>query len=158
MAPMRWTDYDSATCSVARTVELIGDRWTMLVLRDLFNGVRRFDELAGHLGVARDLLTRRLTALTEAGIVERQPYQEPGRRTRYEYRLTDAGYELRPVLLALAQWGDKHLAGQDGPPTAVEHKNCGATVHLSMFCDDGHQIDDGHELRMLPLPAARLVS
>jgi len=152
---MRWTEYDSKVCSVARAVEVIGDRWTVLVLRDLFNGIRRFDEIADHLGVARDLLSRRLAKLADAGIVTRQAYQEPGARTRYEYRLTQAGAELRPVLLALAQWGDHYLAGPEGPPTGVRHENCGAPVHLSVSCEAGHNINDGRLLRMIPLPAAR---
>src|SRR5437764_370336 len=98
---MNWAEYDSHACSVARTVEVLGDRWTLLVLRDIFNGVRRFADLSEHLGVARDVLAKRLALLVEEGIVRRVPYQEPGTRTRYEYRLTDAGRDLRPALLAL---------------------------------------------------------
>jgi DNA-binding HxlR family transcriptional regulator len=82
---------------VARTAEVVGDGWTVLVLRDLFNGVRRFDDLATHLGIARNVLTRRLAALVEAGIVERVPYRAPGSRERHEYRLTSAGRDRRPM-------------------------------------------------------------
>ena len=96
---------------MARTAEVVGDGWTVLVLRDLFNGVRRFDDLAAHLGIARNVLTRRLAALVEEGIVERVPYREPGARERHEYRLTAAGRDLRPVLLAMLAWGDAHRAG-----------------------------------------------
>ena len=113
---MKWADYDSSVCSVARTVEVLGDRWTLLVLRDIFNGIRRFADLSQHLGVARDVLTKRLAALVGEGLIHRVPYQEPGARTRYEYRLTDAGRDLRPVLLALLEWGDRHRADPDGPP------------------------------------------
>ena len=151
----RWSEYDSTVCSVARTVEVIGDRWTLLVLRDVFNGIGRFDEIAGHLGVARDLLTRRLANLVEAGVLERQPYQEAGSRTRYEYRLTNAGVELRPVLIALAQWGDAHLAGSEGAPTAIRHEACGGAVRLAIECARGHKVEDGRELRMVALKAAR---
>ena len=154
---MRWTDYDSTVCSVARTSDVVGDRWTLLVLRDLLNGVRRFDELAAHLGIARDVLASRLGKLVDAGVVERRPYQEPGSRMRYEYALTAAGLDLRPVLIALAQWGDKHRAGAQGPPTAIQHEECGAAVSLSIECARGHHIDDGSELRMVPLKAARRV-
>jgi DNA-binding HxlR family transcriptional regulator len=154
---MRWIDYDSKTCSVARTVEIIGDRWTVLILRDLFNGVTRFDDFARHLGVARDLLAKRLMALVEAGIVQRQPYREPARRTRYEYRLTDAGAELRPALIALMQWGDQHLAGPAGPPMALQHRSCGQPVRLALECDGGHRIHDARELSMTPLSAARRI-
>jgi DNA-binding HxlR family transcriptional regulator len=152
---VQWTDYDSAVCSVARTSDVVGDRWTLLVLRDLFNGVRRFDELAVHLGVARDLLTKRLARLVEAGILDRRPYQEAGHRVRYEYVLTGAGLELRPILIALAQWGDAHLAGRPGPPTAILHETCGATVTLNVQCGNGHRVENGSELRMVPLKAAR---
>ena len=116
LSGMNWADYDSGACSVARTVEVLGDRWTLLVLRDIFNGIRRFDELSSHLGVARDVLTKRLASLVDEGLVRRVPYQEPGARTRYEYRLTDAGRDLRPVLLALLAWGDRYRAGTAGPP------------------------------------------
>ncbi|MBN9621264.1 MAG: helix-turn-helix transcriptional regulator [Actinobacteria bacterium] len=136
---------------------MVGDRWTLLVLRDLVNGIRRFDDLARHLGVARDLLARRLTRLVEAGVVERRPYQEPGRRTRYEYGVTAAGLEPRPVLIALAQWGDRYLSGPAGPPTEIRHDGCGATVHLAVECTAGHRIEDGAELRMVALPAARRI-
>src|SRR5690348_13077097 len=105
---VKWSDYDSSFCSVARSVEVLGDRWTMLVLRDVFNGVRRFDDLSRHLGIARDVLTKRLASLVDEGVLERRPYQEPGRRTRYEYRLTQAGLDLRPVLIALIEWGDRY--------------------------------------------------
>jgi DNA-binding HxlR family transcriptional regulator len=155
---MRWTDYDSKVCSVARTADVIGDRWTVLVLRDLFNGIRRFDDLTAHLGIARDILSRRLSALVEAGVVERQPYQEAGHRTRFEYRLTEAGAELRPVMVAMAQWGDAHRAGADGPPTVVLHRACGARVHAALVCDRGHDILDGAQVVMRPTAAARLIA
>lgn len=154
---VRWTEYVSAVCSVARTSEVVGDRWTLLVLRDLFNGVHRFDELAVHLGVARDLLTKRLARLVDAGILERRRYQDAGHRVRYEYVLTEAGLELRPILVALAQWGDAHLAGRAGPPTAILHEACGATVRLNLQCGNGHRVEKGSEVRMVPLKAARRI-
>src|SRR4051794_24706810 len=113
---MPWSDYDSSTCSIARTAQILGDRWTVLVVRDLFNGVRRFDELQGHLGIARDILTKRLALLIEEGVVERRAYQVAGARARHEYVLTPAGRELRTVLVALMGWGDHHRAGAAGPP------------------------------------------
>lgn len=149
---MQYSQLDSRTCSIARTAALIGDEWTVLVLRDLFNGVRRFDDLAAHLGVARNVLTRRLSALTDAGLVRRVPYREPGRRERHEYRLTDSGRELRPVLLALMAWGDEHLAGEAGPPATVEHDGCGAPVRVELRCSAGHQVEPGTRLRTVPGP------
>ena len=153
---VRWTDYDSATCSVARTVEIVSDRWTVLILRDVFNRVRRFDELADHLGVPRDILTKRLSRLVAAGILERVPYQQAGRRTRYEYRLTAAGDELRPLILALKDWGDKHLAGPAGPPMSLAHLGCGGRVRVEVRCEQDHVITDPHDLDMAPTSAAKL--
>ena len=156
VGPVRWTDYDSATCSVARTVEIVSDRWTVLILRDVFNRVRRFDELADHLGVPRDILTKRLSRLVAAGILERVPYQQAGRRTRYEYRLTAAGDELRPLILALKDWGDKHLAGPAGPPMSLAHRGCGGRVRVEVRCEHDHVITDPHDLEMAPTSAAKL--
>ena len=150
---MEWKDLDSSRCSVARTAEVVGDGWTVLVLRDLFNGVRRFDDLAAHLGIARNVLTRRLAALVEEGIVERVPYREPGARERHEYRLTAAGRDLRPVLLAMLAWGDAHRAGPDGPPVRVEHPECGAAVHVELRCAEGHAVDPRAPLRSVPIAA-----
>jgi DNA-binding HxlR family transcriptional regulator len=158
---MRWKEYDSSTCSIARTLEIVGDRWTVLLLRDLSNGVRRFDDLARHLGVARDVLTRRLTTLVERGVVEKVAYQEKGVRTRHEYRLTEAGTELRAVLVAFMDWGDRHLAGPEGPPMSLrhepEHVDCGAPVHAELVCEAGHAVAAG-ETRLVPQPGARLAA
>jgi len=152
---MQWTDFDSSTCSIARSLDVLGDRWTLLVLRDLANGVRRFADLQEHLGVARDVLSRRLAALVEAGVVARRAYQEPGERTRSEYLLTAAGRELQPVLIALMDWGDRHLAGAEGPPMRVEHVDCGAVVHARLTCAEGHHVG-GRDVRLVPQPAAHL--
>jgi len=154
---MAWLDYESRTCSIARTLDAVGERWTVLILRDLFNGVHRFEDLQRHLNVARDILARRLATLVDAGIVDRVAYQEPGSRSRREYHLTQAGMELRPVLVALMDWGDKHLAGNDGPPMVLEHVGCGATVHARLTCDKGHRIKAEDALHVVPQPAARLV-
>ena len=152
---MRWADYDSRVCSIARTVEVLGDRWTMLVLRDIFNGVRRFDDLSRHLGVARDVLTKRLATLVDEGLVARVPYREPGARTRYEYRLTPAGYDLRPVLLALMAWGDVHRSGGAGLPAHLYHDECGTPVHVEVRCEEGHEIGPRTRLRLQPGPGSR---
>src|SRR5256885_11619084 len=122
---MKWAEYDSRACSVARTVEVLGDRWTLLVLRDIFNGIRRFADLSAHLGVARDVLAKRLALLVEEGLIRRVPYQEPGARTRYEYPLTDAGRDLPPALLAPMDWGDRYPAPPAGPPAQPFHAASG---------------------------------
>jgi DNA-binding HxlR family transcriptional regulator len=152
---MRWLDYDGKVCSAARALDVLGDRWTLLVLREVFNGVRRFDDISEHIGVARDVLTRRLNGLMDEGILTKVPYQEPGRRTRYEYRLTPAGKDLRPVLLALIAWGDEYRSA-DGAPVTLTHLDCGAPVHLTMTCGAGHALPDDAKLWMTPGPGARL--
>jgi len=149
---MDWREHDSARCSVARTASVVGDGWTVLVLRDLFNGIRRFDDLATRLGIARNVLTRRLAGLVQEGVVVRVPYREAGHRQRHEYRLTDAGRDLRPVVLAMLTWGDAHRAGPEGPPMRVEHAGCGAHVQVELHCSDGHAIDPGTRLRAIPGP------
>lgn len=111
-------------CSVARSLDVIGERWTMLVLRDAFNGLTKFDEFAQSLPIARNILAARLKTLVEHGVLDRVPYQE--RPPRYEYRLTAKGADLYPVLIGLFNWGDAYLAGEEGPPREFEHRNCEA--------------------------------
>jgi DNA-binding HxlR family transcriptional regulator len=148
-------DMDTGVCSIARTMTVIGQPWTVLVLRDLFNGLRRFDELAEHLGVARNVLARRLASLVEHGLVERVEYREPGQRTRHEYRLTPEGWDLRPVLLALMDYGDRHFAGEDGPPLRLLHRDCGAAVSVRLECTEGHRLESADRLVPDPSPGAR---
>lgn len=125
--------YKSQHCSVARSLELIGERWTLLVIRDAFLGVRRFDDFQRSLGVARNVLTARLELLVEEGILERRRYQQ--RPERFEYRLTeDKGLGLWPVLIALVRWGDEHLA--DGrPPRRIVHRGCGGEITERLGCE-----------------------
>ena len=111
-------DYDGQNCSIARALEVIGERWTLLIVRDVFLGRRRFDQLQESLGIARNVLTDRLNRLVEEGILERVPYSE--RPVRYEYRLTSKGLELNVALTALRQWGDKHLS--EKPPRLLRRK------------------------------------
>jgi DNA-binding HxlR family transcriptional regulator len=123
--------YDNQNCSVARTLETIGERWTLLILRDAFHGARRFDDFQRSLGVARNVLTARLKLLTDEGLMERRMYSE--RPERYEYRLTDKGIDLWPVLFTLMRFGDKHYA-VEGSPVVVEHRACGTRVDDHMCC------------------------
>lgn len=129
---MDWLEYDASRCTVTKTVDLIGDRWTLLVLREAFNGVRRFDDLADHLRVSRAVLSDRLKRLVDAGLLERRRYQEPGDRARHEYRLTDKARDLHPALLALMQWGDKYLAGPEGPPVILRERETGNRVEVKV--------------------------
>ena len=153
-----YSTYDSDTCSIARTLALIGDRWTLLVLRDVANGVGRFDELASHLGIARNVLSKRLARLSQSGLVERTAYREPGARVRHAYRLSGPGRELIPVLLAFMDWGDRNLAGPEGPPTVVRHAGCGARVRVTLTCEEGHELAERPRLRLEPGPGSRVRS
>ena len=119
------------SCSIARTLEVIGDRWTMLILRDAFRGVRRFDAFQRDLGIARNLLTDRLTKLVEHGVLEKQLYQD--HPPRYEYRLTRKGIDLSPALVALMRWGDKWLADGE-PPVSLLHDRCGTPLDQAFLC------------------------
>jgi DNA-binding HxlR family transcriptional regulator len=123
--------YDNQNCSIARALETIGERWTLLILRDAFLGTRRFDDFQRSLGIARNVLAVRLKRLTEQGLLERSRYQE--RPERYEYRLTDKGADLWPVLFTLMRFGDKH-SFEGMPPTVVEHGDCGARIDDHMCC------------------------
>jgi DNA-binding HxlR family transcriptional regulator len=117
-------------CSVARTWSVVGERWTMLILREAFRGTRRFDAFQARLGLARTLLADRLGVLAQEGILERVPYQE--RPERFEYRLTPKGLDLYPVLLALMEWGDRYKV--DDPPVTLIHKGCGQAAQPHMTC------------------------
>ncbi|MBO2465293.1 winged helix-turn-helix transcriptional regulator [Actinomadura violacea] len=124
--------YESQNCSIARALEIVGDRWTLLVIRSAFEGVRRFDDFQDALGVARNVLTDRLTRLCDEGIMRRVPYQE--RPERHEYRLTRKGVELWPAMMTLLMWGDRHYA-PDGPPMIVGHRGCPGSLTAGFTCD-----------------------
>jgi DNA-binding HxlR family transcriptional regulator len=118
-------------CSIARTLDIIGEKWALLAIREVFLGNRRFDEMIRATGAPRDTLTARLRTLVGAGILERRQYSE--HPARFEYRLTEAGQDLNPVLLSLMHWGDRYLADQDGPPVVYEH-SCGHTLVPQLTC------------------------
>ena len=121
------------SCSVARTVEVVGERWTMLILREAFLGVRRFDAIQRDLGIARNILSDRLGKLVEHGVLERRRYQE--RPERFEYRLTDRGRDLYPIVVTLMRWGDEHLAPGGQAPVDLVHVPCGHRTHPVLVCD-----------------------
>jgi DNA-binding HxlR family transcriptional regulator len=125
--------YENQECSIARALETIGERWTLLILRDVFLGTRRFDDFQKSLGIARNVLTVRLKTLVDEGLLERRRYHE--RPERYEYRLTEKGIDLWPVLFTLMKFGDKHAVDGDYvPPTSVEHRACGTAIDDHMCC------------------------
>ncbi len=117
---------------------VLGERWAFVVLREVFNGVRRFDQMRAHTAIPRQVLTDRLALLVDAGILRKVPYREPGERERHEYRLTDKGFDLYPVLVAVWQWGDRYLSDPEGSPVEMQHRDCGALVHVELSCSDGH--------------------
>jgi DNA-binding HxlR family transcriptional regulator len=130
-------------CSVARPLSFLGERWALLVLRDLFLGRRRFDEIQDSLGVASNVLSQRLASLVEEGIAERHRYSE--HPERFEYRLTEKGRDLQPVLLAMLAWGDRYTAGPAGPPLETVHDGCGKPFHMVPTCSEcGAEVDAGH--------------
>jgi len=142
-------------CTLGRAMAILGERWTVVVLREIFVGVRRFEDIRRHAGVPRQVLTNRLATLVEHGILRRVPYQEAGARVRHEYRLTPSGWELQPILLAVAQWGDRHLADPEGPPITFVHRGCDEPVHAEIRCAGGHLLDEPRDVGSRPGPGAR---
>jgi len=140
-------------CSVARSLEIVGEWWTMLIIREAFNGVRRFDDFQGNLGIARNVLSDRLRKLTEAGVLERRQYTD--RPARYEYRLTEKGLDLYPTLVSLLQWGDRWVAGEAGPPVVLKHRPCGHDMHASMTCESCGEVVKPRDIQARPGPGAR---
>jgi DNA-binding HxlR family transcriptional regulator len=135
-------------CSIARTLEIVGEKWALLAVREVFLGNRRFDEMVRRTGAPRDTLAARLRTLVSAGILERRQYSE--HPARYEYRLTEAGRDLHPVILALMRWGDEHLAGDEGAPLLLEH-HCGHRLVPRLVCEAcGEPV---HPQDTRPLPA-----
>ena len=150
---MRWDDIGSEACSVARTVAVIGDRWTLLILRDCFLGIRRFDDFQTRIGVTRHILADRLKKLVEEGILARVKYEE--RPPRYEYRLTDDGRALHPVIMAIVHWGDTHRVTKKGRPLLHRHKTCGHDFDPVMTCSHCAEPLAARAVAVRPGPGAR---
>ncbi len=129
---MKRTPFSGWPCSIARTVDLLGDWWTPLVLREASFGVTRFDDFQRSLHIGRNILTQRLNRLVAEGLLERVPYQQ--RPPRHEYVLTEKGRDVFPVLAAIARWGDRWLAGEAGPPVVFHHHPCGHATHAEVVC------------------------
>lgn len=134
LAGMRRTSFANWPCSIARTMDLLGDWWTPLVLREAFYGVHRFDAFQQSLGIARNTLTDRLRRLVDEGLMEKQPYQsEP---VRHDYVLTEKGRDFYGVLMAMNAWGDRWLAGEQGAPVVFHHERCGRQGHAEVVCSE----------------------
>jgi DNA-binding HxlR family transcriptional regulator len=151
-------DYDSANCAIGAAVGLIGERPTFLVLREAFNGVRRFADMQRRTGMPRQVLSDRLARLVGEGLLRKVPYQEDGQRHRYEYRLTEKGLDLYPVLVALMEWGDRHAVESAGPQVLLRHRDCGEPVRLQMSCQAGHTLESAREVTPVPGPGARKIA
>ena len=149
---MRRTSFEHMNCSVAKTLEVVGEWWTMLILRDAFRGVRRFEEFQRSLGIARNVLTVRLQTLVDHGILERHRYQS--RPERFEYRLTEKGIDLYPVIVALMQWGDRWTASDDGPPGVLVHKRCEHDADPVLMCRHCGDEITARDVRLEPGPGA----
>jgi len=145
--------YVDQVCSIARTLELLGERWSLFIVCDALLGLQRFDEFQESLGVARNVLTERLRRLVEAGVMKRVPYQQ--RPERYRYQLTAIGRELAVPVIGLMHFGDRHLAGPAGPPRVTRHKDCGGKIHAQLTCAKcGEAVPPG-QISIRPGPGLR---
>ncbi len=135
-------------CSIARALELLGQKWTLLVLREALYGVSQFEDFQANLNIPRPVLSDRLGLLTTHGLLVREPYQNEGQRIRQAYRLTKKGADLLPALVALMQWGDHYLADSAEPPVRLSHQGCGAPIQVGLTCTSGHPVETTAELEV----------
>jgi DNA-binding HxlR family transcriptional regulator len=153
LARMRASEIAEQRCSIARPAALLGDRWTLVILRQAFNGIKRFEDFQETLGISRSLLSERLGRLVEAGVLRREPYKDSV-RTRDRYRLTEMGLDLYPVLMALRQWGDRYLANEDYAPVDIRHRDCGGEPALELRCSKcGEEVGARDAEVRSPVPA-----
>jgi len=150
---MRWNEINTMTCSVARTLSVVGDRWTMLIIRDAFLGIRRFDHLRDDLGMTPHRLSDRLRKLVRDGILSRIEYQK--RPRRFEYRLTEKGIDLYSLLVAMIAWGDRWMAGDAGAPVELFHRRCGHAINPKLTCPSCSETIVPREMSARPGPALR---
>jgi DNA-binding HxlR family transcriptional regulator len=143
-------EYDTQTCSIARSLEVVGERWSLLILRSVALGAHRFDDLQRALGVTRSVLSTRLGRLVDEGVLERRRYSE--HPPRDAYHLTAKGAELWPVLVHLLRWGDRHYPEPGGPPRLLEHRGCGGHPDLHLHCDRCGEPLEREDIRTLPGP------
>jgi DNA-binding HxlR family transcriptional regulator len=155
MHPTPALDWSIDGCTIGRTMAILGEKWTVVVLREVFNGIRRFDDMRVRTGIPRQVLANRLAGLVERGVLRREPYQEPGSRVRHEYRLTPMGFDLYPILITMIAWGNRYLADPEGPPLEFAHRDCGEQVAAEVRCAAGHRIDDHRSIVPRPGPGAR---
>jgi DNA-binding HxlR family transcriptional regulator len=148
---MQRTNFGEMACSIARSLDVIGEPWSPLILRDVWMGFTRFEQIQADLGISRKVLTERLNHLVERGVLERRPYD---RRPRYEYVLTDKGTELVDLLMVMVAWGDKWLAGEPGPPVLYRHHTCGQIAGVELRCASCGEPMHAGDVDVLPGPGA----
>jgi DNA-binding HxlR family transcriptional regulator len=143
--PASFAELRVRDCSIKRTLDVIGEKWGLLVVREALYGARRFEQFLANVGCARTLLSERLATLVEHGVLKREPYREPGQRERHQYLLTEKGHDLFAALVVLMQWGDRWEAGPQGGPVVTRHRGCGQRVHVELRCAHNHRVFDVEE-------------
>jgi DNA-binding HxlR family transcriptional regulator len=150
---MRWKQIDTMTCSLARTLSVVGDRWTMLILRDVFLGLRKFDAIQHDLQLTPHRLSDRLGKLVRNGILHRTVYEKHPRR--FEYRLTEKGFDLYPLIATMTAWGDRWMAGRAGVPVELVHTPCGHSISPELICPTCKSKIEAREMSARPGPALK---
>jgi DNA-binding HxlR family transcriptional regulator len=150
-------DWSIENCTVQRALAVLGDRWTFVVLREVFNGIRRFDDMRVRTSIPRQVLSDRLAMLVSQGLLRREPYRQPSQRQRFEYWLTQKGLDLYPILVALNEWGTEYYADAQGSPLAFRHRHCQGEVSIALHCSEGHEVTEVREVLPAPGPGARRV-
>ena len=150
---MRWQEIDTMTCSVARTLSVVGDRWTLLIIRDVLLGIRRFEAIQHDLKLTTHRLSDRLRKLVREGVLRRVVYDR--RPRRFEYRLTEKGFDLYPLIATMTEWGDRWMAGRAGVPVRLLHRPCGRTIKPKLICPNCELKIDAREMSARPGPALK---
>ena len=150
---MRWNEINTVECSIARALSVVGDRWTMMIVRDVFLGIRRFDAMQQDLGLTPHRLSHRLGKLVRDGILARVEYEKHPRR--FEYRLTEKGIDLFPLIVVLNSWGDRWMAGPAGAPIELVHRNCGRAIKPALTCPSLQRKDGAARNEPAPGPALK---
>ncbi len=150
---MKWSEIDQLPCSLARTLSVIGDRWTMLIIRNCFLGVRRFDDFQRQLGITRHLLASRLKKLVEEEVLRKVPYGDGG--GRFEYRLTAKGMDLYPIVMTMVDWGNRWMSDPDGPPLRHIHQTCERPFRPVLTCSECGEAIDPRQVSVEPGEAFR---
>lgn len=149
------SQWSTAGCTIEATLNIMGDRQTFLILREVLTGKRRFSEILELTGLSRQVLSDRLVKLVDQGLLRKHVYQAPGSRPRSEYRLTEKGFDLYPVVLALLEWGNRYECGPNGPLVKYVHRDCGEEIHLVPRCEAGHDVTEPRQAMPRPGPGAR---